>query len=138
MQSGACLRFHNRLAELDRLAQCVTAFGEEHTLPPKLIYQISLALDELFTNIISYGYRSGGEHDISLSMSADKGVIRISIVDDAAPFDPLSAKLPDVSSPVEARAIGGLGIHFVRSMMDRVAYERVGNWNMLVLEKNVD
>jgi len=60
------------------------------------------------------------------------------LLDDAAPFDPLSAKSPDLVSPVDARQIGGLGIHFVRSIMDRVAYERVGNDNTLILEKDID
>jgi len=138
MQSGYCLRLQNRLTELDHLAQTVEAFGETHGLSPKLVYQIGLVLDELFTNIVSYGYQDGGEHDISLHMSRERGRLRFMLLDDAAPFDPLSAKSPDLVSPVDARRIGGLGIHFVRSMMDRVAYERVGNRNTLILEKDID
>jgi len=138
MQSGSCLRLHNRLSELDRLAQAVEAFGEDQALSPKLVYQIGLVLDELFTNIVSYGYAEEGDHDITLHMVRETGHLRFVLLDDAAPFDPLSAKSPDLVSPVDARQIGGLGIHFVRSIMDRVAYERVGNDNTLILEKDID
>lgn len=137
MQSSACLRLHNQLSELDRLAQAVEAFGETHDLPPKLVYQIGLVLDELFTNIVSYGYADEREHAITLHMTREAGQLRFVLSDDAAPFDPLLAKAPDLVSPVDVRRIGGLGIHFVRSIMDRVAYERVGNRNTLVLEKDI-
>lgn len=138
MQSGYSLRLHNRLLELNRLAETVEAFGEAQHLSPKLVYQIGLVLDELLTNTITYGYNDGEEHVIEVSLSRDKGQLRFVLLDDAMPFDPLSAKSPDLVSPVDARHIGGLGIHFVRSMMDRVAYERVGNVNRLILEKDVE
>ena len=45
--------------------------------------------------------------------------------DDARPFDPLTARVPDVNAPADERPIGGLGIHLVRTIMDRVAYALV-------------
>jgi anti-sigma regulatory factor (Ser/Thr protein kinase) len=138
MQTGFSVRLHNRLLELDRLAEAVEAFGEAHGLPPKLVYQIGLVLDELLTNTISYGYRDEDEHGIEVGMAQEGDHLRFVLTDDAAPFDPLSAKAPDLASPVDTRRVGGLGVHLVRSIMDRVAYERVGNMNRLVLEKDIE
>lgn len=137
MQSGFSLRLENRLSELDRLAEAVEAFGEAQQLSPKLTYQIGLVLDELLTNTIAYGYPDEGGQHITVVMAREGGHLRFEITDTAAPFDPLSARAPDLCSPAVQRRIGGLGIHLVRTLMDRVAYERVGNGNSLVLEKDV-
>lgn len=137
MQAGFSVRLHNRLLELDHLAEAVEAFGEAHGLSPKLTYQVGLVLDELVTNIISYGYGDAEKHDIEVGMTCQDDHVRIVLTDDAAPFDPLSAKSPNLDAPLPERHIGGLGVHLVRSIMDRVAYERVGNLNRLVLEKDI-
>jgi serine/threonine-protein kinase RsbW len=138
MQPGLTLRLHNRLLELDRIADAVEDFGEAHALPAKLRFQIRLVLDELVTNIISYGYPQDGEHVITVAMGQEGSLLRFELEDDARPFDPLSAKAPDLDSEVDHRQVGGLGIHLVRTLMDRVAYERVGDKNHLILEKDIE
>jgi anti-sigma regulatory factor (Ser/Thr protein kinase) len=137
MLPGFSLRIANRLLELDRVADAVEAFGEAHGLSAKLRYQIRLVLDELLTNTISYGYADDGEHGIHVGMAEERGRLRFLLEDDARPFDPLTARVPDVNAPADERPIGGLGIHLVRTIMDRVAYERVGGVNRLVLEKDI-
>ena len=138
MQPGFSLRLHNRLLELDRIADAVEVFGEAHGLSAKLRYQVRLVLDELLTNIISYGYADDGEHVITVRMGLEGTRLRFVLEDDARPFDPLTAKAPDTTSEADRRHIGGLGIHLVRTIMDRVAYERVGDTNRLILEKDID
>jgi anti-sigma regulatory factor (Ser/Thr protein kinase) len=138
MQPGFSLRLKNRLLELDRLADSVEAFGEAHGLPAKLRFQIRLVLDELLTNIISYGYADEAEHDIDVRMGQQGRRLRFVLEDDARPFDPLTAQAPDLDAAPVERRIGGLGIHLVRTIMDRVAYERVGDTNRLILEKDID
>ncbi len=138
MEPGFTLRLDNRLLELDRLADAVEAFGEAHGLAAKLRFQVRLVLDELLTNIINYGYGDENAHSIAVAMGQEGRRLRFVIEDDARPFDPLTAGAPDLGSPVEQRQIGGLGIHLVRSIMDRVAYERVGGTNRLILEKDID
>ena len=137
MLPGFSLRIANRLLELDRVADAVEAFGEAHGLSAKLRYQIRLVLDELLTNTISYGYADDGEHGIHVGMAEEGGRLRFLLEDDARPFDPLTARIPDVNAPADERPIGGLGIHLVRTIMDRVAYERVAGLNRLVLEKDI-
>ena len=51
------------------------------------------------------------------------------------PFDPLQAPPPDLDRPAGERPIGGLGIHLVRSLTDRVEYRRLGGANLLRVER---
>ena len=138
MQPGFALRIHNRLLELDRIADAVEAFGEAHALPHKLRFKIRLVLDELLTNIINYGYSDEDEHLITVTMGQEGARLRFVLEDDAKPFNPLLVQSPDLEAPVAERKIGGLGIHLVRVIMDRVAYERIGDTNRLILEKDID
>ena len=71
-------------------------------------------------------------------MHLDGSRLRFELEDDARPFDPLSARIPDLETSADRRQIGGLGIHLVRTIMDRVAYRRVGDTNRLILEKDID
>ena len=58
--------------------------------------------------------------------------------DDGVPFDPIAAKTPDTSAPLEQREIGGLGIHLVRNLIDEASYERKLGRNVLTLVKQLD
>lgn len=127
----------NKLAELERLARATEQFGAEHHLSPQVVYQINLVLDELVTNVISYGYADADEHDIRIRLTAEPGRLRLVFEDDGRPFNPLEQAPPQLTGAVEDREEGGLGIFLVRKMMDRVEYRREGNRNILVMEKRV-
>jgi len=138
MPERLVIRLDNRLSELDRLADEVERFGEAHDFSPRTTYQIRLALDELLTNVISYGYQDQEKHEIGVRMRLEDGRLIIKLVDDAMPFNPMEAGLPDLSCPVEDRRIGGLGIHLVKKVMDRVRYERKEGKNLLKLVKTIE
>jgi len=128
--------YRNDLAELARLATDVAAFGEQNGLDAELAHAFNLCLDELFTNIVSYGYTDELPHEIILELTATPGEVTAAIRDDGRPFDPLTeAPVPDLDAPVEERPIGGLGVHFVKTLMTRVAYRREDGWNMLEMTR---
>lgn len=133
------ISLRNDLAELARLAEAIEAFGEEAELGMKLVFSLNLVLDELVTNVISYGYNGqpAGEHEITVALSVEDGRLTAVLLDDGRPFDPLSKGPADTDSPLEDRKIGGLGVHFVRTMMDEVGYSRVDGRNCLKLVKNL-
>ncbi|MFW5490535.1 MAG: ATP-binding protein [Desulfovibrio sp.] len=126
----------NDIQELSRLCQELEVFAERCGLPPKVVFDLSLALDELVTNIISYGFPENGEHDILVELSMENDVVRLRIEDDGTPFNPLNMAEPDTSAPLEERQIGGLGIHFVKHLMSSVEYERSGTKNILRITKD--
>ncbi|MEW6545122.1 MAG: ATP-binding protein [Nitrospirota bacterium] len=137
MTEAVVVTLHNRLSELERLSEAVTSFGEGHRLPEKTLYALNLALDEIVTNIISYGYDDQADHQINLRLSIGDGEVTAEVEDDGKPFNPLEAPEPDVTKPIEERQVGGLGIHLTRKLMDRLAYERRQGKNRLLLWKRV-
>lgn len=125
------------LGELDNLCLNLETLGEKIGLSKKLIFEINLALDELFTNIISYGFSDEEEHTIKVTITPQKRKICLSIEDDGIPFNPIEFETPDVACSVENCKIGGLGIHIMRKLMDDICYQRCGDKNVLTLKKNL-
>ena len=133
MGSELNLKVETRHDELDRVSTAIESFGLEADWPIDLIFKVNLALEELVINVMNYGH-DGGLHEIDITLTSDEDSLTIEIVDDGRPFDPLhDAPKPDVNAELEDRDIGGLGIHFVRKMMDDVRYRREEGKNHLTL-----
>lgn len=138
------MEFEHRFSLTNNLAGLGTLQEEWETLAagwnvsPGEIYKINLVLDELFTNIVHYAYPEGGDHQIQFIFGWDGRRLRIVIADDGRPFDPLTAAGPDVHEDLTARPVGGLGIHLVRTFMDRMAYRREDGRNVLTIEKSIN
>ncbi|MGH8469481.1 MAG: ATP-binding SpoIIE family protein phosphatase [Gammaproteobacteria bacterium] len=131
------IKITNELPELERLHQILTEFGQRQGLAPRIVHDLNLALEEILTNIISYGYTDSGEHEIKVRLSAQAKELRAEVEDDGQPFNPLAAPKPDTEAPVEHRAVGGLGIHLVRKLMDGVEYQRQEENNLLRMKKTL-
>jgi serine/threonine-protein kinase RsbW len=125
----------NQGGELARVAGLLDRLGAEHHLAPEVLADMQVALDEVVTNITEYAYTDNAEHKIHICFRVLDNVLEAVIEDDGAPFNPLAIPAPDVSTPLRKRRVGGVGIHFVRSLMDEVAYDRAGERNRLVLRK---
>lgn len=122
-------------SEPRRVADEVERFCLEHSLSQKIIFRFQLSLDELLTNVISYGFEGVTEDPvITVDIGLDDAEIAITIRDNGQPFNPLDdAATPDVSLAAEDRPIGGLGIHLTKSFIDTLAYKRVDGFNCLTL-----
>ena len=131
------LRIANRLAELENVRLWIEQFAAVHALPVPVRASLLVSFDEVLSNIISYAYADGGDHEILLRIALHDGAVVAEIEDDGAPYDPLGAPPPDLRGGVGERPLGGLGIHFVRTLNDDVSYERRGNRNRLSFSKRV-
>ena len=95
---------------------------------------LNISLDELITNIVSYGYQDCEEHEIRVTVSDRGGSLMVVLEEDGIAFNPFtSAPEPDLDASIEERRIGGLGVYFVKTLMDEATYERVGNRNRITL-----
>ena len=122
------------LSELARIAEAIEAHGESHGWPPKWILNLNLSLDELITNIVSYGYQDSDEHEIRVTLTEQNGSLVVVLEDDGIAFDPFTAApAPDLEASVEERRIGGLGVYFVKTLMDEATYERLDSHNRITL-----
>jgi len=132
------LKLKNQLSELDQIAVNLETLAEKWNIPGKIVMEINLVLEELFTNVLFYAFDDKDEHDINLDfILIDVHQLQIRIEDNGKPFNLLEKKVNDVfDKPLEDRQIGGLGIHFVREMMNSVEYQRADNKNIVILTKN--
>ena len=125
----------NQLGELERVCDLVSTLERSCQLPAQLVFDLNVVLDELLSNIINYGYDDKAPHEIRVTLSASDTAVEIRIEDDGKAFNPLAAPEPDLTLPLAERAIGGLGLHFVRKLMDDVKYQRENNRNYMFLKK---
>jgi anti-sigma regulatory factor (Ser/Thr protein kinase) len=99
-------------------------------------HAVRLAVEEVCTNVIEHGYGGSGAGPIAIDVDVSEGEIVIRITDDAPVLDLDAVARPDTTASVEDRPIGGFGWHFVRSVMDRVEQQAVGDTgNVFVLAK---
>jgi serine/threonine-protein kinase RsbW len=126
----------NRVEELARVAARLDDLGMRRGLPRDTVADLHVALDEVLTNVLSHAYDDGGTHDIRIVLAVYPDALQAEIEDDGRPFDPLAAPPPDRSAPLAQRKVGGLGIHFVRSLMSELVYERIDDRNRLVLTRS--
>ncbi len=95
---------------------------------------VVLAVDEACANVIEHAYRWRGDAEIILNIFRLPAGILLQLRDFAPPGGPrgVTTRDPDVLVP------GGLGTHFIRSIMDDARFMRApeGDGNILELIKN--
>ena len=127
----------NDLREVAGVAARIDRFCTERDLLPEAAYAVNLALDELLTNTIGYGYKDEERHRIEVIVRLEGETLVVATVDDGAAFDP--TRVPDAidaEASLEDRELGGLGLLLVNRMMDSVEYQRRAGCNIVVLTKN--
>ena len=127
----------NDLSELKALHLHLNNWGQDKGLPADAIPRIIICLDELFTNIVSYGFDDDLNHIIEFTLNGDSNLVVIDIEDNGLPFNPLEKVDPDFPENVESAKIGGLGIMIIRKLMDSVSYERKDGINKLTMRKHI-
>lgn len=125
----------NRLSENARVKEHFDTFAKHYGLPDPIRLKIHVVIDELLMNIISYAYPDDDRHDICIKVELSTDRLKVSMVDDGIPFNPLGIETPDTGLALEEREIGGLGIHLIRKMMDRVSYQRRIDKNVISVVK---
>lgn len=95
--------------------------------------RFELVVEEAVINIMLYAYpEDGGSLQVVLWQGQDNE-LRLQLQDQGLSFNPLEAREPDLSAPLEERSIGGLGVHLVQSLSDGMAYKRQNGSNLLQL-----
>lgn len=134
---------------LDFIADCLNPFN----VSIKYKLQLNLAIEEIFVNIVEYGYglkenkfnqknEDNNELDhykikIQCEITEDPLSIIIRFIDKGIKFNPLGVESPDISSDIENRRIGGLGLFLVKKNVDDIKYEYKEDTNILTIWKNL-
>jgi anti-sigma regulatory factor (Ser/Thr protein kinase) len=124
-----------RLAEIaDFVADAACACG----LNNAQTYDVQMAVDEACTNVIEHAYRGKPDGTLDIVCERRGKEFVVTIQDYGAQFDPREIKLPKTSDPLSKRSIGGLGLFFMRKLMDRVEFDFApGRGNRLTMAKKI-
>jgi anti-anti-sigma factor len=125
-----------RLSALRDVSRMVETFGAAHRLDESRVYMINLALDELVTNSVNYGFDGVAEPRIEITLWVSGTLLVLTVTDNGRRFDPTKGADPDLSSPVEERPVGGLGLHLVKTFADRLTHQFTEGRNRLTVEHN--
>lgn len=102
---------------------------EAWAVPMKVANKVQIAVDEIYSNIVYYS----GAKNAKITVTASDEKLSLLFEDDGIPYDPTTAKEPDISLSAEEREIGGLGIFMVKKMAADIHYENTDGKNMLTV-----
>ena len=123
------------LSELTTLSRQLQDFGRSTKLSEGSILKLNICLDELFTNIVYYGYGDNFDSPIIFILTLVGNELTVKIEDEGIPFNPLKVKNPKMVDDLNIIQIGGFGVYIVKELMDDICYRRYQGKNHLTLKK---
>jgi anti-sigma regulatory factor (Ser/Thr protein kinase) len=125
------------IRSLEEIFLFLGEFTGSHGIGPEGAYGVTLAVEELFTNMVKYNPQ--GDPDILLSLACDQRTFVATLTDcGGIPFDVSQAAEVDTTKSLQERPVGGLGIHLVRQMVDTLEYHQNGRCGTVTIVKNLE
>ena len=106
------------------------ALLDRQTLAPRTRYRCELVFEEVVSNIIRHGYTDDQEHRIWVTLAVDGDRVTLRFEDDGVAFEPRQPAPPPPEAPPDSDG-GGRGLALVRSVSERIDYERTHHRNHL-------
>ena len=135
--ANVVLKINNDFDDLRAAAGSAKQFLESKSVSSHVIFAANLAIEEIVTNIVKYGYDDALKHEITLRLEVTENTLNIEICDDGREFNPFNQPEPGISLQPKDPNIGGLGILFVRKMLDVCVYNRRDGRNTVKLSKKL-
>ena len=123
------------LENLAIIADFIKHSMNEFGLDEKKVFHIQLAVDEACSNIMLHGY-SHKKGKIHINCYKKEKQVLIVIINWGKSWDPESVKKPDLMADLEKRKIGGMGLYFIKTLMDKVTYQEENGKNILTMLKS--
>ena len=112
---------------LEEIRDYFSRAAQEAGLDEEAIFEVQVAVDEAASNIIDHAYEGECESEIECSYEIKKENLELNLHDHGKPFNPEHVELPDIISNPTRRKRGGLGLYFMRQMMDEVNFSFSGD-----------
>jgi anti-sigma regulatory factor (Ser/Thr protein kinase) len=139
MLRNKIINIKSRISGMEIMNEQLAKLVKDWEIADDVAFSMNLALEEIVTNIIDYGYKGVEDYDIIIRFTLEKHRLRIQIKDNAPEFNPLDVKDPDdLNKPLDERNVGGLGIHLVKKFTDNFSYRRSNGKNIVTLTKNLE
>lgn len=121
---------------LARVSDFIGQAALQARLDDRSVYAIQMAVDEACTNIIEHAYGGEGKGQIRLTCAVKKDGLHVVIYDQGTRFDPAQAPELDTQAPLEKRQLGGMGLFFIRNLVDQAEFKfDTPQGNQLILFK---
>ena len=127
------LKLKPLLEEMTRATAFVEGNLEAAGVALRVITQMNIAVDEIFSNIVRYSQAT----EVTVSLAAKRDSLQLRFADNGRPYDPTRKPDPDITLSAEERDVGGLGIFMVKKTMDSMDYEYKDGCNLLTLGKKL-
>lgn len=116
-------KFVARYTSLEGVREFVGQAAQACGFDAKVIYAVELATDEAFTNVVEHAYGGESSELVKCTCKVSPGGLVVILYDCGKAFDPTLVPEPNLNAPLEDRETGGLGIYFMRKLMDEVHYQ---------------
>jgi serine/threonine-protein kinase RsbW len=131
------LNITSDMANLARVAAFVADAAQSSRLSQKQFDDLQMAVDEAVTNVMEHAYKGRTDGAIHILLRVDTRRLLVEIRDRGTAFNAKKVKKPDINSPLSERSIGGLGIFFMKHLMDRVEFRRDKGENITRMMKKL-
>jgi anti-sigma regulatory factor (Ser/Thr protein kinase) len=121
----------------DKLFAFIGQFVAVESVDEQTAFHLTVAAEELFTNLVKYSTRSHKPVNVRLERTGEW--LEMQIIDsDADAFDITTAQLPDLDVPIIQRRAGGMGLHLVRSFADELSYRHKDGNSVITFRKKME
>ena len=125
-------KFKKEINSLDTVFQFIQKFISSCKINQTITFKLNLIIEEIFTNLVKYNKKSSNK--ILIDFCLKKNNIRVTITDfDVNSFNVTKTKQPDISKSLQERKIGGLGLHLVKKIADKVEYKYINGNSVITL-----
>ncbi|MDD5319258.1 MAG: ATP-binding protein [Methylococcales bacterium] len=96
-----------------------------------LAYHLNLVLTEATTNAIKHAAQMTPKNTVRITIHIQDNELNIKVYDHGQGFDLETVPIPDFDQLKE----GGMGLYFIRTLMDSVSYTKQADCNVLEIIK---
>jgi serine/threonine-protein kinase RsbW len=122
--------------EVMRAVEALEAYGGETGIPAKVLFGLTLALEECASNIVNHALRRDPARTFQVDFTHTGDEFTIELRDSGPSFDPTLAAAGDGVAD-DDEPPGGWGIFLVRRYTDEIHYTRQAGENVLRLVKTL-
>lgn len=129
-------QFKREIGSLDEIFDFIDDFVSAHDISEDIAFSMRLVVEELFTNLVRHNV--GGQDHILIRLDKDSSQLTLQLKDfDVDPVITPETQV-DIHQPLNERRIGGLGIHLVKSVVDKLTYEYKNGTLCVTAIKNME
>ncbi|TVQ00843.1 MAG: ATP-binding protein [Balneolaceae bacterium] len=123
---------------LAEVREFVSKHATDHGFSKQNITDIRLAVDEACTNIIKHAYKYDKSKVVSIELEFEDDQLIVLLKDNGVGFNPDSYEKPNLPEQIKKKKRGGMGVHLMKNLMDKVIYKNIDGKNILYMCKNRD